>query len=368
MGIKHIHVDPAVVGPEPDGPENGGDAFFFTVDFGDLLCGAPELFKGGFLRGVDVVFGDMAVDGRANAEIALIGVVQIGLQIGEKLNGFAVHAADGAIEGDPFKGEFAQVDFVAAVATGHVVIGFGQRVLRIGVLINGDGVMAHVMQPLCGVAAAIHPRRARGGANRQMDFAPLEVHVFHQLHARLARADNQRCPVWHLFGAAVINRMYLLDRWVELVRREGHDGIVIAARGNHDLICGVIALAAVHQIAFTRALGDFGDLAVFDNRRIETLCKGVEVIGDFLFDHKAVGIVAFVGEARQAALPVWGHKAEGIPAVDAPRVEGLVTFQNDVIHAFLTEIIADGQSCLTAADNEDGFMHTMGHVGFLMRW
>lgn len=80
--VKDIHVDPAIIRTEANGPEDRGDARRRAVDLGDLLLRAPEFFKWRLFWRVDAVFLDKGVNGCADAEIACIGVIKIGLKIG----------------------------------------------------------------------------------------------------------------------------------------------------------------------------------------------------------------------------------------------------------------------------------------------
>ena len=57
-------------------------------------------------------------------------------------------------------GPLAQVDVTAAIATGEVVVGLGAYQLGVGVLVDRHGVVAHAIEPIDHVLAAVAPGRA----------------------------------------------------------------------------------------------------------------------------------------------------------------------------------------------------------------
>ncbi|MNL22055.1 hypothetical protein D3C87_1433790 [compost metagenome] len=87
--------------------------------------------------------------------------------------------------------------------------------------------------------------------------------------------------------------------------------------------------------------------------RIEAFGKTVQVIDDFLFQHEAVRIRAFVGPAWQPALPVWRDQTEAVPAIVAPTLEPLTALKNDMLDPFLHEIPTDRKTSLAASDDEN---------------
>ena len=363
--VKHVNLDPVIIGAEPDGPENRCDPGLFKVHFCALHLRRPNLDKGRLLGRRDSVAGDIGVDLVAYADIAAVGVIQVLRQVRQEFQTETLHISQRAIEFDAVVDmPLAQVDFLAAVAAGHIVVGLRQRLDRIGVGVDGDPVMPRIIQPISGITTAILARAAWRRADSQMH-TPARTHeILHDLHPGLACADNQNVPLRQLRRIAVINRMHLHDGRVQRAGIGRFDRLVVAACGNHHLIAGPGADAGFHNIAALRQLCDPGHSDMFVQRRLERGGKGIEIIGDLVAQHKAIGIGAaeflVIVETRQATLPVRRDKAKAVPTVHAPGMEFLVTLEDDAFDAFALQLTGHGQACLTAADNRNRDMGNMG--------
>ena len=60
--IKNVDLNPAVIRPKTNGPENRCDALFFAVDYSGFLFWPPDFFKRGLVWRIDVVVFDQYDD------------------------------------------------------------------------------------------------------------------------------------------------------------------------------------------------------------------------------------------------------------------------------------------------------------------
>lgn len=105
----------------------------------------------------------------------------------------------------------AQIDVAAAVAAGHVVIGLVAHAFAQGVLMHRQIVIAHQVQPLDHILAAVAARHPRRVGDAQMNLAAGEMHILGDLAAGLAAADHQHGTRGQLFRIAVDRRVNLHD-------------------------------------------------------------------------------------------------------------------------------------------------------------
>ena len=230
------------------------------------------------------------------------------------------------------------------------VDGFG----LVGVLGDGGFVITHFLEPSDGVFAPVAARRARCIAEAEVDFATLEMEVFHDLHTGLAGADDQRLALGNLGRPFIIDRVDLFDGVGNPLGTGWDEGDVKAADGDDDVIAIPRALIG-GDVEVTVALGDGCDGHAFEHRWAKFFRVELDVVNDFILHHKAFRIVAVVIMARQAALVVGRDEAEAVPAFRPPRVADAVFFQNDVVvHPALAEAVAGGKPRLAATDDDDG--------------
>src|SRR5690606_68591 len=140
-----------------------------------------------------------------------------------------------AVERHALQGELAQVDVTAAVAAGDVVVGVLALARSARLVLDGDVVVAHVVQPGHAVAAAVEAGDARGVADGQVHGAPGQVQVLGDLGAGLAGADHQHRAFGQGVGVTVVRGMQLSDVGGQSFGEAGHDRLVVAARGHHHL-------------------------------------------------------------------------------------------------------------------------------------
>jgi len=97
--------------------------------------------------------------------------------------------------------------------------------------------------------------------------------------------------------------------------------------------------------------------------------EALQVRHDLCLGHEPLGLVAVVGEVRQAALPVGGDQAERIPALLIPGVSDAVLFQHHRTDAPLLQLIGHRKSGLTGSDHHNrmiglesgAIMHAVQH-------
>src|SRR5690606_19718042 len=174
-----------------------------------------------------------------------------------------------------------------------------------------------------------------------------------ELHAGRRGSHDEHAAFGELSGLAVVVRGDLLD-----LRRHGgaerrHRGQVAGpARDDHR---PAVDLAVVRRHAVAVAGAPYG-------RDVRTGADGGAGVGGEAFHerghlpdgHVAVGVRAVVAEARQAALPVGGEQAEGVPALAAPGVRHLAAFQHHVVDGPLGEEVARGEARVTGAYDDGG--------------
>src|SRR5690606_23808239 len=143
---------------------------------GGLVAGSPHRHVARLPRGVDARAGDIGVDAVLDALGHRVGGVQRGRQGGgEGGNAVGGDVGHAAVERHALQGELAQVDVTAAVAAGGVVVGVLALARSAWLVLDGDVVVAHVVQPGHAVAAAVEAGDARGVADGQVHGAPGQV-------------------------------------------------------------------------------------------------------------------------------------------------------------------------------------------------
>jgi hypothetical protein len=74
--VEDRQVDPAVIGAEPDAPDDRGNACYAIIEFRPLLRRRLDRSVASFLRSGDSFFGDEAVDAGLDAFGHLIGLIK----------------------------------------------------------------------------------------------------------------------------------------------------------------------------------------------------------------------------------------------------------------------------------------------------
>ncbi len=351
--VEYGQVDPAVVGAEADAPDDRSDPGRTVVERGALRRRHPDRAIARLLLRGDPLLGDEAVDARLDAFRDLIGLVQAQRQIVIEYERVALHVEQPPVELHAFERALAQVDIASAVTAGDIVVGLVAHALAQGVLVHRQVVIAHQVQPLDHVLAAITPGHARSIANAEMDLAAGEMQVLGDLAAGLSAADNQHRAFGQRLRVAVFGRMGLHDVSGQALRTAGDDRDLIAARGDHHLVGDVEPIGHVEREAVLSVAAQAFDRDPLQQRRVERGNERVDVVDDLIAQHEAVRIGALVREAGQLALPVGCHQAERVPALGAPRVPGPLLLEHHVVDAALSQMPADGQAGLAAADHGD---------------
>ncbi len=147
--------------------------------------------------------------------------------------------------------------------------------------------------------------------------------------------------------------MDLLDGVWNGLGSGGSEGGVEATDGDDDVVAIPVPLVG-GDVEIAIALADGGDGDALDDGRAELADVALDVVDDLIFDHKALGVLAVVGVAGQAALVIGRDEGKAVPALAAPRVGDSVFLENDmVVDAALSEAVARRKSCLATADDDD---------------
>lgn len=201
-----------------------------------------------------------------------------------------------AVEPHALGGERAQVDVVAAVASGDVVVGAEPHGVRVGELVDSPGVVAHFVEPGHDVPATVAPGDARRGPDGEVHPASGQVQVFGDLAAGLPGADDQDVAVGQLVRVAVLGRVQLDDVLRQPLGQPRLQRHLVRAGGQHDVVGGQLAgrrrqpePAAGQRLQPLR----FDALA---QRDVEGLHVRLEVGDDLVPDHETVRIITRVGK------------------------------------------------------------------------
>ncbi len=176
---------------EADAPNDRGDAVVGEMECGGLVFWGPD-------RGVvrlrwcgNAALGDVVVDALADAIVGAVCAVELGRDVLAEGEFLEIDGLDEPVELHASEGKVAEVDVVAAIAPGEVVVGAVDGFVLVGVLGDGGLVVAHFLEPCDGVLATVAAWRAWGISETEVDMAAVEVEVFHDLDAGLAGADDE---------------------------------------------------------------------------------------------------------------------------------------------------------------------------------
>ena len=112
---------------------------------------------------------------------------------------------------------------------------------------------------------------------------------------------------------------------------------MIAAGGDTDGSSGERA-GGGFQCKMRRLSGEMGYLHPLQDRRVEGVAKALDEIDDFRFHHESMGLFTGIAVAGELALPVGGDKAETIPALVLPRMEGNAALQHQMADIVLGHV------------------------------
>ena len=343
VGLESIEFEKAKVGLEADAPENGGNVVVAEVEGGGFVFRGPAgLVRGGGGR-FDALLIDVLVDALADAEVGFVSGIKFGGGIGSDGESFLADSLDVAVELHSFGGEFAEVDFVATIATGEVVVGIAGFV-GIGLVVDTDFVVAHFFQPGDGVFSAIEAGGTGGVAEAEVDLAAFDMEFFCQLTTGLAGANDDHFAGGDVVGVVVVGRENLFDVGGDVFSSFGGEGSVVGTGGADDGVGGPASCGSGDEVLLALRLhGKNGD--VFPQGWLHFVEVALEPSDDFLFDHEALGVVAVVVVAGEVALMIGGDEAEAIPTLVLPTVNGFVFFEDEMLDSLLGKVVGGGEAC-----------------------
>ena len=137
----------------------------------------------------------------------------------------------------PSVGELAQVDIASAAAAGDIVVRLGPDAFLLRMLVDRLVVVAHVIQPIDHIFAAITPRGARCTAHAQMDLPADQMQVLGDLAAGLAGTDDQHFSGRQQLRIFIVGGMDLVDLQGDTLRH-ARNGCILIAAGGHDHLVG----------------------------------------------------------------------------------------------------------------------------------
>ena len=180
------------------------------------------------------------------------------------------------------------------------------------------------------------------------------MQLLSDLTAGIGAADHQHRTGWQSLGVSILAGVQLENVRRQCCRERGRLGELERAR-RHDNVCrdvvGAIRRRHLKTIAIRRGI-DCRDVHPIGQRRAEARRVLLEVADDLATRHEAVRIVAAIREAGQPDRPVGNHQGEGIPTRIAPGTRDLrALLQDHMRAALLRQKIADGQPCLSTADD-----------------
>ena len=186
------------------------------------------------------------------------------------------------------------------------------------------------VEPPHDVHAPVHPGHPDVAADRQGDGPPGPVDLVGQLDTGRRRADHQHPALLELVGIAVVGRGDASDARGDGARRVPGRRAGCTARWRAPPFGPPLPVGGADRNP-SSARPDRGDLGVRLHRRVDRVGVGGDVVDHLGHRHVAVGIVALVAVAGQAAQPVGREQAQRIPALRPPGVGDLAALEHDVI-------------------------------------
>src|SRR4029453_6386243 len=99
-----------------------------------------------------------------------------------------------------------------------------------------------------------------------------------------------------------------------------------------------------------RIAGERNDLCVAPHTSVEEVRIVLDEPRHLFVMRKRVGLVAFVCISRKFKRPVGKLEVQGIPALTVPSLRHAATLEDEMLPRLLTEMVAHGQTRLSAAD------------------
>src|SRR5471030_1872695 len=354
--VEDRRIEPAKVRREAYAPHDRAYFARLQIERAAFFRRRPYRFIARSRRGIDAILFDVRINPRVDAVEGLVRAVEILGQIRREMKHAVLQIPKPAIQFHALGRELAQINITAAITAGDVVIGIVADTFTQWMLIDGHVVILHVGEPVDHVAASVKARATRRFAYGEDYLATGQMQVFRDLRAGLPRSDHQHRALGQSLRVPIFRRLDLFDGTRQAFRHARHDGRVITARRDHDLIRRELPLAGGHAEAAFGVTRDPLHFHVFDYGGIDGANEAIEILDDLVFLHEAVRIVARIGVAGQRTLPVRCDEAERVPALRAPRVRHRIFLEHEMIDPGLFQEIADRQSRLTAAHYDDAGM------------
>jgi hypothetical protein len=174
-----------------------------------------------------------------------------------------------------------------------------------------------------------------------------------ELHTGRRRPHDEHASLCELVGVAVLEWRQLLNARRRRLGERWDRRLIAGSASNHHRARLDLALAGRDPVAVLHA-PHRGHVRPGANRRAGVRSESPDELGDLGRCHVAVGIVAFIGDARQPALPVRGQQPQGVPALAPPGVRQLAALEHDMVDRPLTEEVAGGKAGMTGADDNGG--------------
>ena len=318
--------EPAVVGPEPSGEEDGAKAR--QVDFLGRLRVERRRRVG--LRHVHPLRGDDLADEVHELLVALVAPGGRLAQIRCEPGTTAGRADEMPRQGHPSLAQGPEVEISTSPVPGHQDVseeprGRARQRLETGVQEAARG------RPPDEIVAA-HPARRPGRLSAgHDDLASGIVQLLGELAAGLPAADNQHRPWRELTLVPVVRDVQLEQaRWQ---RRCGRRAVraPVGACGDDDRVRVHVARRGSQGQATsgTRRQGVDGD--AFPDGGAEIVGAALQVLNDLVARHEAIRVGPVVATPRQLRRPVGRHEAKLVPAVP-PGLTDAIPFQDDVLH------------------------------------
>ena len=208
-------------------------------------------------------------------------------------------------------------------------------------------------QPPDNVVAAITPRQAPVGTNRQIHLPSRLLQFLGDLRAGCTRTDHQDTARRQLRRIPVAARVDLKKIVAAILKNAWNRWALIRASRQHD----VGRLDAAEGCLHMKQLGILRPLqrGNRDRRQHRRLDKG-RVILDETHDRvtwrKIVWVSVGERKIRQPHRPIGKLKMQPVPTLRSPAVGNGVAFQHDVGAAELAQPVAHGQPRLPTANND----------------
>ena len=201
------------------------------------------------------------------------------------------------------------------------------------------------------VAPAIGPRHADVLTDGQRHRPAGAVDLGGELRPGGGGADHQHAALGQAVRVAVRHWSEASDGWRHGGARRRHDRHVVGATREHQGAAAPVAAGGSDPVAVVGP-AHRQDRRLGLDRRVHRRRVTRHEVDHLGRAHEAVGVGAFITMARQPREPVRRQQAERVPALAAPGVRHLATFQDDVIDPELGEAPAHREPGMAGSDDD----------------